>query len=281
MKIIFNGDLIDENTNVFNAMNRSYRYGDALFETIRFQNGKAMFLEDHLERLMNGMHLLKMETKNFDADFFGKMFEKLYAENKLKGAARIRLSVFRNGGGYYLPSENSVGFTIQMVALENESYQWNEEGKRVCIYDGDKKSMSSISNYKTANALIYVQAALHAKQQGTDDCLILNQNGNICDSIQSNVFLVKGSKIITPALNEGCVDGIMRKQIIRHAFLNKLSVVFKPINNADLVTADEMFLTNVINGIQWVERLEDKYYTAEFANILFGFLTESESSNLK
>ena len=281
MRIIYNGELYDEHALILNANNRSFRYGDALFETIRFQNGRALYLEDHFERLYNGMHLLKMEIpEDFSVDFFNDLFKKIYAENNLTGAARIRLSVFRNGGGYYLPLENSVSFIIQSDRLENETYQWNENGKVVCIYDGDKKSLSAVSNYKTANAMIYVQAAMHAKQHRTDDCLILNQNGNICDSIHSNVFLVKGAKIITPALNEGCVDGIMRKQIIRHAFLNKLSVVFKPITIADLVSADEMFLTNVIRGIQWVERLEVKYYTAEFANILFGFLND-DISNLR
>ena len=137
-----------------------------------------------------------------------------------------------------------------------------------------RSSISPLSNFKTGNALPYIMAALYATEHRLDDCLILNTHNRVCDSIHSNVFLVKGMKLITPPVNEGCVDGIMRQQILRLAFQNKLTCSIKPILPDDVIEADEIFLTNVVKGIQWVSQLEDKTFNPLLTKELFGQLTE-------
>ncbi len=94
-------------------------------------------------------------------------------------------------------------------------------------------------------------AGIYAKEKKLDDCLLINENGNIIEGISSNIFLIKGSTLTTPSLKEGPVAGIMRKQILKIAD----DVGFK-INNESSITqsqvlhADEVFLTNSINGIR-------------------------------
>ena len=106
-------------------------------------------------------------------------------------------------------------------------------------------------------------AAIYAKDQKLNDCLVLNSKGRIADATTANIFLIRKSKIISPPLEEGPVSGVMRKHIIQ--FLNVKSSDFElkeePIEVNDLLEADEIFLSNAIYGIRWVREFEGRSYS--------------------
>ncbi len=259
---ILNGHLISIYEPAVSFTNRAFRYGDALFESIRVTNGKVMFLKDHMTRLKLGMIVLRM---NVPADFTSEnievMMKHLIQKNNVGDDARIRFTVFRNEGGFYSPENNEISFLIEVEKIESKGYVLNQKGLWADIYADIRKPINKLSNLKTANALIYVMAALAKNSMKLDDCFLVNDLSNICEAISSNIFVVKNGTLQTAPLTEGCVDGVMRKQIFRIAAENKILVFETPITVNTVMNGDEIFLTSSIRGIQWVGQFKNKFFT--------------------
>lgn len=250
--------------------NRAFLYGDGLFETIHANGTIPQFLDLHLQRLFQGMKVLKMEIPDFfNEAYFARHISGVLTRNKCFTGARIRMTVFRNPGGLYTPSVNDVSYLIEGVSLNNDKYVLNQQGLTIDIFPDIKKPVNLLSQIKSTNALIFVLAGLHKKENNLDDSILLNERGNICESVSSNLFLVKDNRIITPATAEGCLPGIMRSVIIKMIESSKLKpVIEKVIIPKDLSTADELFLTNAINGIRWVLAFRQKRYYNRIAKDL-------------
>lgn len=259
---IYNGHLISLYEPAVSFNNRAFRYGDSLFESIRYCNGKLMFLSDHVKRIKLGMTTLRMNVPaEFNTTNLEALIHHLITENKLKSDARIRLTVFRNDGGYYTPEVNDISFLIEAEKMEQAGYSINQKGLWVDIYAEIKKPISKVANLKTGSALLYVMAGLTKTALRLDDCLLVNDNGNIIEAISSNIFVVKNGALYTAPVAEGCVDGIMRKQILDIAHTNRMLTFEQTLTINTLMNGDEVFLTNAIRGVQWVGQFKNKFYT--------------------
>lgn len=267
---ILNGHLISIYEPAVGFDNRAFRYGDALFESIRVSNGRIMFLKDHITRIKLGMTVLRMNVPaEFNTANIELLIQNLLRHNAMAPHVRVRLTVFRQDGGYYTPETNDISFLIETEQLHS-NYALNQKGLWVDLYTDMKKPINKLSNIKTANALLYVMAGLSKQSMKLDECLIVNESGQICESISSNVFAVKNGTLYTPPLSEGCVAGVMRKQIMSLATEHKILTFESPITTYTLINADEVFLSNSISGIKWVGQFRDKFYTNKFAQ----FFTE-------
>lgn len=268
-------DKIEEAKNfVFPFSNRAFRYGDALFESIRVCNGKIMFLPEHIDRIKLSMTVLRMNVPgDFGIEKIHFLISELLKKNNHSKNARVRMTVFRRNGGLYSPENNEVSFLIESSLLENH-YELNEKGLWVDVYSEIKKSLNKLMNLKSANALLYVMAGISKQSMKLDECFILNEKGNVCESISSNVFVVKKNSLTTPPLEDGAVAGVMRKQILKIAAENKLLCFEKTISNYSLLEADEIFLTNAVKGIQWVERYKEKFFVNKISSVLINSLIE-------
>ncbi|HJS53971.1 MAG TPA: aminotransferase class IV, partial [Chitinophagaceae bacterium] len=142
-------------------------------------------------------------------------------------------------------------------------------------------SIDVFSNLKSANYLPYVMAAVWVKENKFDDALILNHHNRICDATIANVFWIKDAKIFTPPLSEGCVAGVMRKNILdlrlQIADLG-LHLEESELAPGDLLNADEVFLTNVTTGIRWVRQCGNKVYRSTITHKLSVELFQTISS---
>ena len=262
---ILNGHLISIYEPSVSFSNRAFRYGDSLFESIRICNNKVMFLRDHITRLKLGMTVLRMNLPaELNTDNIHEFIINLLKHNVHAPNARVRLTVFRNNGGYYTPETNDISFLIESEELTT-GYELNHKGFWVDIYADIKKSINKLSNIKTGNALMYVMAGIAKQSMKLDECFLINENGTICESISSNIFVVKNGTLYTAPLTEGCVAGVMRKQIMTLATENKILTFESAITSYTLMNGDEVFLTNSINGIQWVGQFKDKFYTNKMA----------------
>jgi branched-chain amino acid aminotransferase len=221
-----------------------------------------MFLKDHVLRLKLGMTVLRMNVPaEFNSENIEALMLHLIERNQIKSDARIRFTVFRNEGGFYVPETNDISFLIETEPLETTGYQLNQKGLWVDVYADIRKQVNKLSNIKSANALLYVMAGIAKTSMKLDDCFIVNDNSNICEGISSNVFVVKNGSLYTAPLNEGCVDGIMRKQVLKIAASNKVLTFEMPITINTLMNGDEVFLSSSIRGIQWVGQFKNKFYT--------------------
>lgn len=271
--IIHNDEFIAVDEAIFTAKNRSFRYGDGLFESMRMSGGKLKFAELHADRLQAGMNAMKMDGGILFDDYFLKQkTTELCKKNKLRENVRFRLSVYRDGEGLYTPDSNQSGYVLEATPMDEGGYEINKKGLIINVYDEISKPVNKLSNYKTSNSLLYVMAGLYKKQHRLDEAFLLNQHGFLCESISSNVFVVYDKQIYTPALSEGCVAGVMRNVVMQTAKANSISIVEAQINPEVLKEAEEVFITNATSGIRWVMGYGKKRYFNEVTKSLSSLL---------
>ena len=268
--INFNGK-IQEETAVITADNRGYNYGDAVFETIKASHGKLLFWEDHYFRLMASMRIMRMEIPmRFTMEFLQEEILKTLKSNDLINAsARVKLLINRNEGGFYLPTDNNVSFIISTQVLNADFYLLNENPYVVDLFKDFYISPGLLSTLKTNNKAINVIGSIYATENELDNCLLLNTNKSIVEALNGNIFVVKGNSIKTAPIEDGCLKGVMRKQIIEIIeLLPEYTLEENSISPFELQKADEIFITNVIVGIQSITKYRKKEFENKVAKIL-------------
>jgi len=256
----FNGKILSADNPVLMASNRSYRYGDGLFETMRIQHGKIVIANYHFERLFASLSILKYDIPSlFTPEKLEKEILQLCQRNQFEKFARLRLSVFRGNGGINDDDKN-LQYLIECWPLNASINQLNENGLIIDVYTEAKKSTDQFSNIKSANFLPYSMAALYAKENKLNDCLVLNTAGKIADTTIANLFIIKENVIKTPSLDQGCVNGVMRRYLLESLSTADYVISETTISIQDVTTADEVFLTNAISGIRWVKQFENVNY---------------------
>ncbi len=267
--INFNGNLLKDETNLLQH-NRAFLYGDGVFETLKIVNQKIIFFEDHYFRLMSSMRILRMEIPmNFTMEFLENQILELAKSNECQNSARVRFTVFRNDGGYYLPVSNEISYLISVVALSKTVYEIDDKAYEVELYKDFFVSKQLLSSIKSTNKIINVTGSIFAKENDYDNCLLLNDAKNVIEALNGNLFMLIDNKLITPPISEGCLNGIIRKQVLEIAKNNKdLEVLEAVISPFDLQKADELFITNIITGIQPITKYRKKEFKTELSQKL-------------
>ncbi|WP_316849617.1 aminotransferase class IV [Pedobacter agri] len=267
--LLFNDEFHAVDAPILTASNRSFKFGDGLFESMRMIDHKLQFADFHADRLIGGMKAIKMDGHALMDDYFLRQkTADLVKKNRWNGNVRFRLSVYREGAGVYTPEINKAGYVLEGMPLTSNQYELNSKGLIIDVYDEIAKPINKLSNYKTSNALPYVMAGIFKSQNRLDEAMILNQNGFLCESISANVFVVYNDQIYTPALTEGCVGGVMRSAVMQLCKMNDLALVEAQINPEILKEAEEVFITNATQGIQWVMGYGRKRYFNEVSKFL-------------
>ncbi len=263
----FNGN-IQENSSILIENNRGFLFGDSIFETIKVLNNKVLFLEDHYFRLMASMRICRMEIPmNFTMEYFESQILNLIQSLKNSNSFRVRFTVYRDSEGFYLPKSRNVQFIVTTTPLNSELYSFQKEIYEVELYKDSYVPKQLLSTLKTNNKMLQITGSIFADENGYDNCLVLNDEKNVIEALQSNIFMKTGNVVSTPPVSDGCLNGIMRKQILE--ILKKMEgieVKETSISPFDLQKADELFLTNVISGIQPITKYRKKEYTTEFAS---------------
>lgn len=277
--INFNGTLVTQDSNIL-TQNRGFLYGDAVFETVKIVNAKVLYLEDHYFRLMASMRVVRMEIPmNFTMEYFEEQLLTLTEQLSISNSARARITVYRNDGGYYLPTDNTVSFLVHATALESIHYSFDEKDYEVDLYKDFYITKQLLSSIKTTNRILNVAASIFANENALDNCLLLNDTKNVVEAIQGNIFMVIGNKLITPPVSEGCLNGVMRKQVLQSAkTIANLEVVEAIISPFELQKADELFVTNVIKGIQPITKYRKKTFQRKIAQELIAKINEVVSA---
>ena len=270
-----NGNLVKDNEALLPIANRGFAYGDALFETIRVNSGDILFWEDHYFRLMASMRILRMQIPmKFTPEFLEKEIKDLIEANDLNEvSARIKITVYRDAEGLYTPTSNEVNYIISTSKLETSFYTLSEEKNEVTLFKDHYIAADLLSTLKTTNKITNVLAGIFAKENGFDNCLLLNSNKMVIEATNGNLFLVKGNTIKTPPLEDGCLKGILRTQLLR--ILEKLEdyvIEEGSISPFELQKADELFITNVISGITPITKFRKKEYDTATSKRLLGIL---------
>ena len=268
--INFNGTLVENDTHI-SIKNRGFNYGDAVFETIKVSHSKILFLEDHYFRLMASIRIMRMEIPMaFTMEFLqAEILKTLEANQLLKTSARVKIIVNRGEGGFYAPNSSLVDYIISSEENPNKFYSISNDSYIVDLFKDFYVAPGLLSTLKTNNKAINVIASVYAKENDYNNCLLLNTNKSVVEATNGNLFLVKGTKIKTPPIEDGCLKGIMRKQLIELIkLMPEYTLEEASISPFELQKADELFITNVIQGIQPISKYRKKQFKTNVAQEL-------------
>ena len=273
--ININGTILQKHQSTIAVSNRGLNYGDAVFETLRCSAGKIYFWEDHYFRLMASMRILRMEIPmNFTQEYLeNQILKTIEANGSIVKPYRVKILVWRQQGGLYSPTTNKIDFSIACSELENPFYTVNQDHYEVALFKDHYITSGLLSSLKTNNKIIHVLGSIYAKENGYDNCLLLNEKKQIIEALNGNLFLVKGETIKTPPIKDGCLKGIMRKQLL--SILSEMydyDIKEVSISPFELQKADELFITNVVSGIQPITKYRKKEYSNTVAMEVLGKL---------
>ena len=277
--------MINYNENYINKsdsdlLNRGFLYGDSVFESIRIVNNKIIFWEDHYMRLMSSMRIIRIEIpQSYTPDFFKIQITNTISKVNSSFTGRVRLTIFREGGGYYTPELSSPSFIVNCSVIDSKEFYLKDSEFKVDLFKDYYIQNDLLSNLKTNNKLINVLAGIYANENNLDNCILLNNKKNVTEFLNGNLFIVRGNKIITPNLDSGCLKGVMRKKIIEYVkLLPEFSIEETVISPFDLLSANEIWLTNSISGIINVTNYRNKSFSNDIAKIFIDFLNKKVSN---
>jgi branched-chain amino acid aminotransferase len=267
--ICYNGKLVRAGKLIISPDNRSFRYGDGFFETMRMTNGSINLSDYHYERLFSSLELLKFDRPSYlTVQYLKEQIENLATKNKSRQLSRIRLTIFRGEGSLYDCENQAPNYIIQTSELDPKILQLNKNGLVTGIYKEARKSCDTFSHIKSNNYLPYAMAALSAKENKLNDAFLLNTYNRVADATIANIFIVKDGNVKTPALNEGCVAGVMRRHLLASMRMENIPVEETQIETGELLEANEIFLTNSVFGIRWVKKCGKSNYSLQLAKYL-------------
>ncbi len=271
--INYNGAIIEKADLPSADIARATMYGDAVFETLKMQEGKLFFIEDHYFRLMAGMRILRMPiSMDFTPEFFIEQAERLAEEVAIENG-RLRIQVVRVADGKYTPSEDqSTVWWMELEELESIEYIHAEKGLTVDLFKDHYIQPGLLSTIKSSNSLPYVLGGVYARENNLDAVLMVNDNKMLVEANASNVFVLKGDVLRTAPLEDGALRGVFRKNLLNWGKEIGLQVKEESINPFDLQKADEIWLTNTISGVQWVEKYRKNTYKGDKAKELVALL---------
>lgn len=260
--ININGKLISAAEAGIPHDSRAFRYGYGIFETMLVKDAAIQLESYHWERLFAGAAALHFDLpKLLTPQLLQTEVLHTVQKNKLEKLSRVRLQLYAGTGGLYDGKDQKPNYLIECFPLDEHIIELNEIGLGVGIATGLQKSINSLANLKSCNALIYALAARQAKENKWNDALILNTQGNIIESTIANIFWIKDQQTFTPPLSEGCVAGVMRRRLLELLPQVGYTVTEQPLTKELLMQADELFLTNAIRRLKWVKQLENKSFT--------------------
>lgn len=274
--LIYNGEFYPSNQPILSINNRSFRYGDGLFESIRVVNGEVYNFEAHFTRLIEGMRMFNIEIPEyFTIEYFENQIKSLIQHNGIHKGGRVKLTIYRKGEvASYYSETNEPGFIIEAESFSSNEFELSTDGIDIDVFDEITKPLNKYASFKTTNAFFYVSAIHAAKEKGLGDHLLINEKMNIIESTNSNFFIVSNGILYTPPLSSGCVGGTMRMKVINLALANNIKVYESSITAGHLLSCDEIILTNAIQGIKWVRSYKTKRFFHKMADQLVKFLNE-------
>jgi branched-chain amino acid aminotransferase len=250
--------------------NRSFRYGEGFFETIRLHNATIPLWDLHWNRLSSTLPKLYFERPaHFTDAGLKEEILRVAKRNACLDAARVRITFFKGEGGIWEHPSSPFHVLIQCWPLENKEFRINENGLEIGLFEKGRKSCDQFSSLKTNNYLLYALAAQYAKREKLNECLILNQYGRVCDASIANVFFCKDGIIHTPHLEEGCIDGVMRRYLLEQLRVAGFQVREAAYSPDNILAAEELFLTNAMYGLRWVKSWGSKQYAFQQSSAIF------------
>ena len=245
MKVYVNGKILNEDKAVISVFDRGYLYGDGIFETMRSYGGVIFRLGDHLERLYSSMKSLKIRQSLSRRETEEAVYN-LLDVNGIKDAS-VRMTVSRGISkhmGFGISQSEASSVVITATEFVPRPISYYTKGINADIARFRRNSRAFSSNFKTLSYLDSIIARSEALPKGSFETIFLNESGYVSEASVSNIFMIKGNRLMTPSADCGVLPGITRKAVLELAPYAGLGVDEGKFNEEELAKSDEVFVTN-------------------------------------
>jgi len=259
--LLYNSQIIEEQSFTLSYENRSFQYNDGFFDTLIYTQGHFRFLEDHLDRMRRAGHVLGLHLPELlsVAGRFSQAVTNLVQKCGLHTPViRVKVNIWRKTGGLFAPEYDD---TEVLISVQPQILIPPIIGK-AGFYEELSNRFTPFSFFKGPYAFHYVQASLAKKRSGFDEMILLDEKGNISECLVSNIFWIKNNQLFTPAIETGCIAGIMRLNILRAAQMLRLDVQEGFFNQLNLLAADFIFTSN-ITGLRSIKAINEEQFATE------------------
>ena len=262
MIVYLNGNFINEEEAQISVFDHGLLYGDGVFEGIKVYNGRIFALEEHIDRFYESAQSIQLELPLSRDDMKKAIIETVRRNNLME--AYIRLVASRGKGTLGLDPRNCPEPTV-VIIVDSETRHpedtaetpANKKGIKVITACYRRNSHDVLSpRIKSTNYLNNILAKLQANSVGVQDAIFLNTQGFVSELTADNIFIVKKSRLITPSLSCGILDGITRQTVLRIAKTQGLEAVEEALTLHDLYTSQECFCTATrieILPVVWID----------------------------
>nr|WP_240336950.1 aminotransferase class IV [Rufibacter sp. SYSU D00308] len=233
--------------------NRAFQYNDGFFETLILEEGRVRYWPEHQERMAEAataLHLLL--PQELLAGQFPAQVALLAQQNRCGALARIKLRVWRAGEGLYTPQTDRVEWMVTAHPATEPSTVPLQAGLCQTVHTVP----SPFSQFKGFNSPVYVVASREKASRGLDDLVLLSPEGQLAELTFSNLFWVKDKTLYTPALTSGCLNGVMRRNLLKKAPQHGWQVAEVLRLPSALEEADLVFAGNV-TGLRPLASLQE------------------------
>ena len=278
MKVYVNGEILDEENAKISVFDRGFLYGDGIFETVRSYGGVVFRLKDHLDRLYSSMKSLKIRQSLSNKETEKAVYELLRINSLEDASVRITISRGISKQRVFNISQNEVAnVVISAQSFIPRPIEFYEKGINTDITHFKRNSQSLLSRFKALNYLESVIARNEAIPKGSFETIFLNEFGYVCEGTVSNIFMVKGNRLMTPSLDCGVLPGITRKIVLELASYAALGTQEGKFKEEELKDSEEVFLTNSLIELIPVVKIDDR----RIGNERVGHLTQKIHSLYK
>lgn len=252
---LFNGHFVSSEQAAIFADDRGFHYGDGVFETMRLKNGRVHFLADHWQRLVLGCERLGILAPSL-SELNLELAQLI--QNHTEGVIKLIISRGRSERGYRPPLN---GQPSRLWQLHASLPQPVSDGIQVRWCNTRLARNEQLAGIKHCNRLEQILAQAEWHDSAIAEGLMLDTDGELVCATMSNVFLVLDQVIVTPDLRYCGVEGVMRKNVLR--FIAELGLPFelRAVRAEEVLSAEEVFLTNAVRGIQPVKQLDQQYWS--------------------
>lgn len=232
----FDGSYVKASQEVIEVFNPGQQRLHGVFETMRVVNIQVESIDEHLDRLIDGLKILKLEHP-FSKKGIKQVLYRVIKKNPMVGVARARVMVFEFGG------------TVHLVVMLLPYNPTLKDVLKVGVIKTSRRASASHARVKSLDYSIFADAFAQAKADGYDEALLVNSKGYVFEASRANVFIFVDGALYTPPLSSGCLDGVVRRQVIKTARSLKILVVEKNLTPAMIKNAQHAFLTNSLAGL--------------------------------
>jgi len=256
--IYINGSLYKRQDAKISVYDSGFLMGDGIWEGLRLVDGNWIFLDEHIDRLFEGLKAIDINLSMSKSEVIGALEETRVA-NKMVDNAHARLMVTRGEKvkPFQQPDLSKDGPSLVIILEHSDDAKSNDGIKLATVPQVRGLPMSQDPKLNSHSKLNCILACIQAKKMGADEALMLDPHGFVNTTNSCNFFIIKNGEVFTSS-GDYCMNGITRKKVIHVCKENNISVYEKNFSLVDVYSADEAFITGTLGSLRHVINIDGR-----------------------